>query len=433
MNNNVNNTSGDVKQQKPKVAITEPAPLVQQAAQQSFAANNFFANGNRAMGRFENPNVVKPPLQNAGEEVPADNVNKNPGPVTENPPVNNNGMPSWNEMAPPTNGWNPDGSAQYGSLSDALNNSSAKQSPQADFHAEPEKKDGGFFKWIKGLVPKLRPGRREGETDDEYDRRRTRNMEMVATFADAIRHMGNIVNTSKGAPAQQFNDPVTAMEQGYQKRKAERAAADAAAAENAYKMANLSLKEKAAQANQAYKDLLLKLNLDKFGYQKDKDKKASDYKEKKDKRDFKYRQDRDKIKDEQTDRRLNVLEYNATHKGSGRGKSSGGSSHKYVTYDADGNPHYAENKTMFEVNEARYNGNTGGKTSRSTSRENVTAKGIEKVTSRTSGPSVAQQAGAQLRKRDEAKKAAQAKKKGNGRSKGGNHSALNNWFAKNNK
>ncbi len=156
-------------------------------------------------------------------------------------------------------GWNPDGSPSYNSLSEALNRASGQpqQSEKANFQADPSQRDGGFFGWLKGLVPKKRPGRREGETDDEYDARRTRNMQMVATFADAIRHMGNIVNTSKGAPLQVFNDPTTMLEQGRQTRAAARRKQEAADAEAAYKQANMTLKERAAEAERNYKAMSL--------------------------------------------------------------------------------------------------------------------------------------------------------------------------------
>ena len=396
----VNNNNGNngvqqpvqPQQQPPKVAIGEPAPMVQQAAQQSFAMKNFFNGGNRAVGRFENPNVVNPPLVNAGESVPEemDNMAQNN--------VNNS---------------NDNGGSL--SLSDVLKGGSgnASRDEKSQFVAEPEKKDGGFFKWIKGLLPKNRPGMREGETEDEYDRRRTRNMQMVATLADAIRHIGNIVNTSKGATQQKFNSPVELLEQGYQQRKAERQKQAALDADAAYKLADLSLKEKAAEANRSYKDFARQMNVAKFGYQQakdaaeqkrraERDAENKDYKE----RVFEHRKEQDKISNSLRQQSINK-------RGSGGGgKKGGSSSHKYVTWDADGNPHYAENKTMYEANEAYYNGNVNGKTSRSVSKENVTSKGLERVTNRTSGPSVAQQAGAQRRKRDEARRAAKPKQKG---------------------
>ena len=69
--------------------------------------------------------------------------------------------------------------------------------------------------------------------------------------------MGNIVNTSKGAPLQVFNDPTSMLEQGYQNRKAQRQKQDAIDADAAYKQANLSLKQRAAEAQRAYQQATL--------------------------------------------------------------------------------------------------------------------------------------------------------------------------------
>lgn len=432
----VNDTQKNVNSQQqqqpqhgttPKVAVSEPAPLVQQAAQQSYAMNNVFTDGNKVMGKFENPNVVKPPLQNAGEEkqvvknvdaVSGDANKGNLAPVTEKPAE----APSWENMPKQQPiGWNADGSAQYASLSDALNarmsNDDGSEQPtqpsKADFHADREKKDGGFFKWVKGLLP--RKGKREGETDDEYDRRQTRNMQKVALLADAIRHIGNIVNTSKGAPAQKFNDATTMLEQGYQQRKAERAKKAAADAEADYKRANLSLKEMAAKADMSYKEFAKQMGLAKFGYQQEKDKKDYDRKVKNDAQ----RQDNWVRNFGEKKRHNEASEAISRSKKSGSGKSSG-STAKYVTYDAEGKPHYASNKTMYEANEARYNGNTSDNTTHSESKENITSAGTTKTTDTKKGLSVAQKAGLQQRARDEAKKKAKAAAgKGKGSGKGG--------------
>ena len=126
------------------------------------------------------------------------------------------------------------------------------------FEKDDSQRDGGFFKWLGGLSKK-RPGRREGESDDEYDERMTRNNIRIATLADAIRHMGNIYNTSKGAVPQKFNSPTAEMQAGLDKRKAERARKDAAEADAAYKNANLQIKMDAADADRAYKGQMLEL------------------------------------------------------------------------------------------------------------------------------------------------------------------------------
>lgn len=374
------------------------------------ASMNFFQPNGGAVGKYEAPAVQPQPAQ------PVQPVQTGEAPVTD-----------FTNMPQQPTGWNADGTPSYDSLSSALSGTAASQKQEAPaFQSDPSKKDGGFFGWLGSLIPKKRPGMREGETPDEYDRRRTRNMEMMTTLADAIRHMGNIVNTSKGAPLQQFNDPTAMMEQGYQTRKAQRQKEAALDADAAYKQANLSLKERAANAQNAYRELLLgmrdrnnQLARDKFDYRQGKDAAAAQYKQQKDQRDFEYKQQRDKAKDEQTNRRLSISQYNATHKGSGRGRSGGGggSSAKYVTWDAEGKPHYASNKTMYEANEAYYNGNTSGNSSTSSSKEVFNRDGsTTRTTNSQSGSSVAQRAGAQRRQREEARKKAS---KSAGKSKNG--------------
>ena len=307
---------------------------------------------------------------------------------------------------PPT-GWKADGTPSYDALSSALSGYQTAQSKQVpEFQADPSQRDGGFFGWLGKLIPKSRPGMREGETPDEYDRRITTNRERIAAFADAIRHMGNIVNTSKGAPLQVFNDPTTMMEQGYQTRKAQRQKQAAIDADAAYKQANLDLKSAAARADQAYKLYLAglrgdnaQLAKDKFEYRKGKDAATAQYKQEKDQRDFEYKQQRDKAKDEQTNRRLSISQYNATHKGSGRGRSGGGggSGGKYWFEDKNGKMRYQPNKTMWEQEYYREYGKLPqGETSTSTSTKTINPKTGAEVTTTTrrKGASVTSQAAA---------------------------------------
>lgn len=415
-----------------------PSGQIPAVAPQPMNVNVFQQNGG-VTGKLEAPAVQPQQTQPAASSVQTPYLG-DAAEKTQQPQTSFEGM-----QQPPT-GWKADGTPSYDALSSALSGYQTAQSNQVpEFQADPSKRDGGFFGWLGKLIPKSRPGMREGETPDEYDRRITTNRERIAAFADAIRHMGNIVNTSKGAPLQVFNDPTIMMEQGYQNRKAQRQKQTALDADAAYKQANLDLKSAAARADQAYKLYLAglrgdnaQLAKDKFDYRKDKDAAAAKYKQEKDQRDFEYKQGRDRAKDEQTNRRLNISQYNATHKGSGRGRSGGGggSSAKYVTWDAEGKPHYASNKTMYEANEAYYNGNTSGNSSTSSSKEVLNTDGsTTRTTNRQSGSSVAQRAGAQRRQREEARKRAAAKKpatKGSGGGKG-NHNALNNWFKKNNK
>lgn len=309
---------------------------------------------------------------------------------------------------PPT-GWKADGTPSYDALSSALSGYQTAQSKQVpEFQADPSQRDGGFFGWLGKLIPKSRPGMREGETPDEYDRRITTNRERIAAFADAIRHMGNIVNTYKGAPLQVFNDPTAMMEEGYQKRKVQRQKQDALDADAAYKQANLDLKSAAARADQAYKLYLAglrgdnaQLAKDKFEYRKGKDAATAQYKQEKDQRDFEYKQGRDRAKDEQAMQRLAIQQYNATHKGRGgggrSGKSGSGSGAKYWFEDKNGKMRYQPNKTMWEQEYYREYGKLPqGETSTSTSTKTINPKTGAEVTTTTrrKGASVTSQAAA---------------------------------------
>ena len=395
-----------------------PSGQTPAVAPQPMNMNVFQQNGG-VTGKLEAPAVQTQQAQTAASSVQTPYLG-DAAEKTRQPQTSFEGM-----QQPPT-GWKADGTPSYDALSSALNGSVAQQSQVPEFQADPSQRDGGFFGWLDKLIPKNRPGMREGETPDEYDRRITTNRERIAAFADAIRHMGNIVNTSKGAPLQVFNDPTTMMEEAYQKRKTKREKQAALDADAAYKQANLDLKSAAAKADKVYKEYLMglrgdnaQLAKDKFEYRKGKDAATAQYKQEKDQRDFEYKQGRDRAKDEQTNRRLNISQYNATHKGSGRGRSGGGggSSAKYVTWDAEGKPHYASNKTMYEANEAYYNGNTSGNSSTSSSKEVFNRDGsTTRTTNRQSGSSVAQRAGAQRRQREEARKKAA---KSAGKSKNG--------------
>ena len=420
-NNNNNNNGSQPQQQRVPIATNGPSYMVQQMAAQNFAMRNggqlpttmagspngnapavaaapmnmnFFQQNGGATGKYEAPVVQQEPDLTPSTPAPA------PEYGTDGVQFANPSQPQQNDMD---------------SLSAALNGAGVSHPQQQvpEFHADPSQRDGGFFGWLSGLIPKNRPGMREGETPDEYDRRITTNRERIAAFADAIRHMANIVNTAKGAPLQQFNDPTAMLEQGYQNRKAQRAQKAAADANAAYKMANMTLKERAAETERAYKEMMLGMQQDKFNYQKDKDKTAFNYKVGQDEISNQIKMWDLELKERglgEKERHSRIQEaisnYRAHKSSSGGGRGGSGSAPKYITWDADGNPHYAQNKTMYEANEAYYNGNTSGNSSTSNSKEVVNKDGsTTRVTNRQSGSSVAQKAGAQRRQRENARKA----------------------------
>lgn len=434
------NNNQNTHMNKGRVTITGPSPMVQQMAQQNYAMKNggelpmqgapggastpvapqpmdmnFFGGNGGATGKYEAPAKGASPDLTPDSKAP-------------DPKYGTGGVQFANPSGTDKN--------DLSSLSAALN-SAGVSSPSSgrEFTADDTKRDGGFFGWIKGLAPKFRPGRRDGETDEEYDMRHTQNMQRLATFADAIRHMGNIVNTYKGGPLQRFNDPTDYLLAGYEKRNAERRQQDAADRDMAYKQATLNLKERAAEAKNAYDqlNLLLKqngvdLSKDKFDYQKAKDAAAAKAKAEKDERDFKYKQERDKVKDKQTEKRLGIAEYNATHKGRGGGGRSGsgsGSGRKYWFEDKNGKIRYQPNKTMWEQEYYREYGRLPqgeSSTSVTTKTTNYRTGAEVTTTTRRKGASVTSQAAAS----QNAAKRARNKPKSTQK-----HNALNNWFKKN--
>ena len=359
------------------------------------ASMNFFQPNGGALGKYEAPAVLPKP------EHPVQPVQTGEAPVTD-----------FTNMPQQPTGWNADGTPSYDSLSSALSGAAASQKQEAPaFQSDPSKKDGGFFGWLGSIIPKKRPGMREGETPDEYDRRRTRNMEMMTTLADAIRHIGNIVNTSKGAPLQHFNDPTAMMEQSYQNRKAQRQKEDALDADAAYKQANLSLKERAAEAQNAYRELLLgmrnqnnQLARDKFDYRQGKDAAAAQRQAEQDKlkqnnweRMFKFREQQAAISN-------GLRQQSINKRGSGRssgGKSGGSSSNGYPLYNpVTGKTEYLKNEKSWIARAAEL----GYDTTKGNSSSTTIDTGLKKETTNRSGASVATKIGQQTAQKKAAAK-----------------------------
>lgn len=385
------------------------------------AGVNFFGNGGGATGKFEaqpvqtgtEPVTDFTQMPKQEEFVPHGSGNANPtlGPVqtpymgdaAENTPQPQS---NFEGMQQPSTGWNADGTPRYDTLSSALSGFQIPQEQQVpEFEADPKQRDGGFFSWLGKIMPKSRPGMREGETPDEYDRRITTNRERIAAFADAIRHMANIVNTSKGAPLQQFNDPTAMMEQGYQNRKAQRQKQAAIDADAAYKQANLDLKSAAAQADKVYKEYLMglrgegnQLAKDKFEYRKGKDAAAAQRQAEQDKlkqdnweRMFKFREQQAAISN-------GLRQQSINKRGSGRssgGKSGGGSSNGYPLYNpVTGKTEYLKNEKSWIARAAEL----GYDTTKGNSSSTTTDTGLKKETTNRSGASVATKIGQQTAK-----------------------------------
>ena len=102
-------------------------------------------------------------------------------------------------------------------------------------------------------------------------------------LSDALRHLGNIYNTTRGATPQQFNSPVVEQEQQYLRKRneirAQRAVALKGAMDQAklnadqnYKNSMLGMKAAELERQRANDDWNKKFNLGKFAYNQEKDK-----------------------------------------------------------------------------------------------------------------------------------------------------------------
>lgn len=409
-----------------------PAQKVVEAAQQSYMMKNggVLPNGQKPMSGAPNGGIpavapVAPNMnffQNGGNVLGAyDLTPSTPAPAPE---YGTRGAQFTNPADTQQN--------NLGSLSQALANAGG-QPQQVQFQADPTQRDGGFFNWLGGILPKRRKGIREGETPDEYDARMTRNSKMYFTLADAIRHFGNILNTSKYAPLQQFNDPNALIEQGYQQRRAERQQRAAQEADAANKQANMDLKRQQAESDAAYKALLLDLNKDRLGLNKD----QQEWRKGKDERDYKHKLDREKASDEFKEKKFeadqqqratsNSLRAQSIAKrgsGGGRsGRSGSGSGAKYWFEGKDGKMHYQPNKTMWEQEYYREYGELPqGESSTSTSSKTINYKTGQETTTTTrkKGASMTSQAA----KQQNAAKKARQNQGARGKSKLKNVSAL---------
>lgn len=377
----------------------EPAPLVQQAAGQVPVQGN----------------VGQP--QQVVQQAPQQQNVVQPGQVVVQQPANvfgqNGGAPAWTTPIKTTS----DGTLNGKPLGVGGSTEHVQPLPNNEtpvFQKDDTQKDGGFFGWLGGLAKK-RPGRREGETDEEYDERMTRNNMRIATLADAIRHMGNIYNTMKGGPTQQFNSPAAVYEQQMQQRKAERRSKAAALAESAYKDALLNMKRDEAAADRAYKNLALgirgkaqELAEGKFEHQKGKDEHNAKLADDK----FAYKKEQDGIKNSQAAQRIAISAKRAAKSGSGRGgKTSGG---KYWFEDKNGKMRYQPNKTMWEQEYYReYGALPNGESNTSVSTKTYNSKGEEITkTQRKKGPSMTSQAAQQQNKARASRKSNAKPKKG---------------------
>lgn len=167
------------------------------------------------------------------------------------------------------------------------------------------------------------------KTEEDYSRDNETTKRILA-LGDALRHIGNIVSTTNGAPAQKFNDPVALKEQQYQTERAHRET-------QAYKQAQQEYQRERLRGEQDMRDFKKKMGIGEMARKAANDKFNQDRATKNDQFNQNlatqkfdetkgYHQsslDLQKARLGETKRHNSTMEsisqYNATHKGSGGG------------------------------------------------------------------------------------------------------------------
>ncbi len=195
----------------------------------------------------------------------------------------------------------------------------------------------------------------------EEDRLRKASVanQRILAVADALRHIGNIYNTVRYAPAQKFNSPVLEEYDRYQKGKALRDAANIrymnyqqqkAAQDRA--AAKMDMEFKLKQADDARKERLNDARISRYNSQNAKDGANKAYWETRARlleEGYPLEKAIKEARKAQIEEQTRLTRVKADQGGfAPRRSGGGGSGAKYWDYDEEGNIHYYPNKTMWE-------------------------------------------------------------------------------------
>jgi hypothetical protein len=194
--------------------------------------------------------------------------------------------------------------------------------------------------------------------EEERLRKASVTNQRIMAIGDALRHIGNIANTVRYAPSQQFNSPVTDEIARYERGKALRDAA------NSRYLTYQQQKERQDALQRRWENELeykrQKADEDRKATEKYRDRvlkgreAAQKYNKERDEAERKRKEKNDEFNRQDKTRRTDAYVAKASNGGSRKGRSvSGGtragySGGKYWAYDEDGNIHYYPNKTMWE-------------------------------------------------------------------------------------
>ncbi len=195
--------------------------------------------------------------------------------------------------------------------------------------------------------------------EEERLRRASVANQRILAVGDALRHIGNIYNTVRYAPAQKFNSPVLEEYDRYQKGKALRDAANLRymtyqrqKEKQDRDAAKMDMEFKFKQADDARKERLNDARISRYNSQNAKDGANKAYWETRARlleEGYPLEKAIKEARKAQIEEQTRLTRIKADQGGfAPRRSGGGGSGAKYWDYDEDGNIHYYPNKTMWE-------------------------------------------------------------------------------------
>lgn len=264
--------------------------------------------------------------------------------------------------------------------------------------------------------------------EEERLRKASVTNQRIMAIGDALRHIGNIANTVRYAPSQQFNSPVTDEIARYERGKALRDKANAALLTYQQQKERQDALQRRWENELEYKrqkeEAAAKARADKAKDARDKWKATLAYNKERDDKNLAFKKEQDKWKREDTTRRTDIMEAKASRGGgggsrrvkSGTGRSANGKMNYWIDVPGKGRVYYP-NQTMWKQgidyydNEGvRYTKTPGGKE--------------EKVPYTQRGANLGRKANNAATK---GKTTAQGKGSGNGRSYSNTAALLGKW------
>ena len=214
--------------------------------------------------------------------------------------------------------------------------------------------------------------------EEERLRKASVTNQRIMAIGDALRHIGNIANTVRYAPSQQFNGPVTDEMARYERGKALRDKANAALLTYQQQKERQDALQRRWENELEYKrqkeEAAAKARADKAKDARDKWQATLKYNKERDDKNREFKKEQDKWRREDATRRTDIMEAKASKGGgggrrvkSGTGRSANGKMNYWIDVPGKGRVYYP-NQTMWKQgvdyydNEgARYTKTPGGK------------------------------------------------------------------------